>query len=448
MTLSRYNSGSVLIVVLWACLALVAVALYFGHASALSYRASSNSAGALQAAQAMAGARRYVTFILDNLEEPATLPDTEEYTVENGPVGDARFWLVGRDDTYLLEQETPAFGLMDEGARLNLNTATREMLEGLPEMTPELAGAIIDWRDEDEEISADGAESETYLLHDPAYNAKNAAFESVEELRLVNGATLELLYGEDTNLNGILDPNEDDGDESYPNDDANGELKHGLVEYLTVWAREPNKREDGSDRVNLGQDSQSLEQLLGESLDGSRAQSIIQAVQPFLNSIQSPLEFYIRSGLTAEEFAEIDDAITVSEDAYLEGLVNVNTAPAEVLSCLPGIDEGMAEQLVSYRIDIDEDKKACLAWVMDVLEEDAAITAGPYLTTRTYVYRADFVALGFDGHGYQRDLVIFDLAGGETVIPYRRDLTRFGWPLGPESYEQLTEDQGLEEFDL
>ena len=35
---------------------------------------------------------------------------------------------------------------------------------------------------------------------------------SVREVLLVNGATPELLYGEDWNLNGRLDPNENDGE--------------------------------------------------------------------------------------------------------------------------------------------------------------------------------------------------------------------------------------------
>ena len=45
---------------------------------------------------------------------------------------------------------------------------------------------------------------------------------NAEELALVNGATYEVLYGEDANMNGVLDPNEDDGEESAPTDNSDG----------------------------------------------------------------------------------------------------------------------------------------------------------------------------------------------------------------------------------
>lgn len=40
-------------------------------------------------------------------------------------------------------------------------------------------------------------------------------------------------------FNGILDPNEDDGDDSLPEDNRNGVLD-GLLEYVTVYSKEPN----------------------------------------------------------------------------------------------------------------------------------------------------------------------------------------------------------------
>ena len=43
-------------------------------------------------------------------------------------------------------------------------------------MTSELAASIIDWRDEDSEISTGGAEDEYYLLLSEPYNCKNSAW--------------------------------------------------------------------------------------------------------------------------------------------------------------------------------------------------------------------------------------------------------------------------------
>src|SRR5690606_24881836 len=141
-----------------------------------------------------------------------------------------------------------------EGSKLNLNTATAEMLELLPNMTPEIAAAIVDWRDGDDDPSPYGAESQSYQMLDEPYNVKNSDFESPEELRLVLGVTPQILYGEDTNRNGILDPNEDDGDATYPPDDRDGKLDAGLIEYVTTFTREPNTRSNGERRINITQE--------------------------------------------------------------------------------------------------------------------------------------------------------------------------------------------------
>lgn len=432
--------GTILIIVLWIATGLVSTALLFGQSMMLEYRAADNSVAGLEAAQAIEGARRYVGYLLANAEEPGRMLDIEAYESEAVPVGDATFWLLGRgtDDS---THGQLTFGLVDEASKLNLNIATREMLEALPTMTPELAAAIIDWRDTDSELTQDGAESQDYLLRDPTYNCKDSNFETVEELRLLMGAEWDILYGEDTNCNGVLDPNEDDDNESLPLDDRDGQLDPGVLEYLTVWSREPNTRDDGSQRINVTNDQQQqLGQLLQETFGETRAGEIQQAVGGNLENLNSLLEFYIRSRMTPDEFAQVADALSVTDDAYTSGLVNVNTAPAEVLACLPGIGEEYADSLVAYRQG-KTDELDTVAWVAEVLEEEAAIQAGPYLTTRTYQFSADVAAVGRRGRGFRRVLFVFDASGDQPEVVYRRDRTRLGWPLGTDVREQLTSAQ-------
>lgn len=152
------------------------------------------------------------------------------------------------------------FGLMDESGRINLNAIvamemgdedTRNMLMYLPNMTEELADAILDYIDEDTSIREFGVENDYYLDQDPPHTAKDRPLESLEELLLVAGVVPELLYGEDANRNGLLDPNENDGDASMPLDDADGILNPGWVAYLTVDAKELNTRLDGSEKINV-----------------------------------------------------------------------------------------------------------------------------------------------------------------------------------------------------
>jgi hypothetical protein len=313
------------------------------------------------------------------------------------------------------------------------------MLETLPCMTAELAGAIIDWRDSDSDVSTNGAEAQNYLLLTPPYECKNSNFETAEELRLVVGGEMDALYGEDANLNGVLDPNEDDSDEALPTDNRDSRLDPGVLEYVTVFSREPNMQSDGSKRINIrGTSSQEqLTQLLQDKLGEARAQEI-QAVGTDLTTINSLLQYFILSKMTEDEFAQVADALCVSDDEYTTGLVNVNSAGAEVLACLPGIGSDLAGQLVSYRQGKTIDELKTVAWVAKALSEEAAIQAGPYLTTRTYQYSVDVAAVGRAGRGFRRVLFVFDTSGSKPTVIYRRDRTRLGWSLGAEIRSKLT----------
>jgi type II secretory pathway component PulK len=431
------SSGSVLIIVLWVAFGLVALALYFAQSMTYELRASDNRTANVEAEQAIDGASRYVSYVLKTLGTNGAVPDLLSYHREGILVGDARYWLIGRSDQQNVPTE-PVFGLVDETSKLNLNTATSNMLLMLPRMTPELAAAIIDWRDTDSNVSQGGAESETYLRRQPPYNCKNAPFDTVDELRLVMGMDLDLLYGEDANLNGILDLNENDGNILPPIDNRDNRLDHGLLEYVTVYSRQPN-----ASKTNITDRAQ-LQALLQENFEAAKAAQIVAKFGPAPRpgqpptplNIKSVLEFYIKSEMTLEEFRLIGGLITVSTNAYTEGLINVNTASPEVLACVPGIGIENAPALVSYR-QSNVDKLDTVGWVKEVLEGTNAIAAGPYITTESYQFSADLAAVGHYGRGYSRVKFIFDTSEGTPKIRYRQDLTRLGWALGTVTQRKL-----------
>ncbi|HYV32750.1 MAG TPA: hypothetical protein VEO53_16805, partial [Candidatus Binatia bacterium] len=257
-TAAARRAGSVLIIVLWVAFGLVALALYFANSMSLELRASDNRVASMETDQAIAGAARYLSNVLAGLQSPGTLPEVQTYRSEAVPVGDALFWLIGRGDQAATAQlqnapDVPVFGLVDEAAKLNLNAPwlTAEILQSLPRMTPELAASIIDWRDADDTVTPGGAESQTYSRLNPPYQCKNTNFESIDELRLVVGATVDILYGEDVNLNGVLDANENDGDASFPSDNRDGVLDMGLLDYVTVYSHEPTTTSNGTARVDV-----------------------------------------------------------------------------------------------------------------------------------------------------------------------------------------------------
>lgn len=176
-------------------------------------------------------------------------------------------------------------GLIDESGRLNVNRLlnfdldedqTREMLMYLPDMTEEVADAILDWIDSDETLRTYGAESDYYTTLDPPYEARNGAIESIDELLQVAGVTADLLYGEDANRNGKLDPNENDGDANAPFDNADGLLQPGWAAFLTVNARELNQRADGTERTYINNGVlDELYDSLAEEFDEDIAQFVI-----------------------------------------------------------------------------------------------------------------------------------------------------------------------------
>ena len=432
--------GSVFILVLWISFGLVVLALYFANSMNFELRAADNRVAAIEAEHAISGAARYTSYVLTEYATNGAVPDLRYYSSKAVPVGDAIFWFLGRSDVQSQGFSTPTvpvFGLVDEASKLNLNSTnvTVDMLASLPGMTYELAAAIIDWRDTDGEVTEDGAEDETYQRLLPPRRCKNGPFESVEELRLVFGATLDILYGEDVNRNGLLDSNENDGDTSPPSDNRDGRLYPGILDYLTVYSRQPNTKSDGSARTSVN-NRQQLSTLLQATFDTSRANEILAQIGPPNAPLSSVLEFYVRSQMTADEFARIEGGLTASTGNFVEGLINVNTASEAVLNCIPGIGTTNAPAIVAFRLS-NPNRLTSMAWVKEVLDEPAIRQAGRYLTGQAYQFTADIVALGHHDRGYQRIKFVFDTTEGAPKILYRQDLTALGWALGRQVREDL-----------
>ncbi len=439
--LQHRESGSLLIIVLWIAFGLVAVTLYFAHAMNQELRASDNRTAAIESNQAIDGAARYMSNILGTVAYPGEMIAPSEFACDAVPLGDAKFWLIGRStNDWEVNLTKPAFGLVDEASKINLNAPwlTAEMIEYLPGMTLQIAAAILDWRDANSSVSDNGAEDETYSRLTQSYKAKNAPFESVEELRLVAGMTAEILFGEDANLNGVLDANENDGDDAAPYDNRDGHLDPGLMEYFTIYSREP------ASGTNVN--SPDLQFLLESVFGSNRAREIRQEVNQRVSNgpgrpptqITNLLQFFTYSGMSEDEFAQVADSLTATTNNFTEGLVNVNTASQPVLECIPGIGTDYAAQLISYR-ESNPSKLTTVAWVANVLGENSTnvLVAGPYLTTRSYQYTADIAAVGHHNRGYQRVKYVFDTSEGAPIIIRRQDLTHLGWALGKDTRTEL-----------
>jgi type II secretory pathway component PulK len=429
----RYNSrphGGILIIAMGITVALSGLVLVFTQQMRVEALASGNLVSQLQADSAVRGAEQHVLYRLANTTDRTTLDTVINSRGAN--VGDGSFWLIRPNPE---NEQLFDYGITDEAAKLNINTATVDMLLKLPNMTPELAASIVDWRDADDTVTeGGGAESEYYLLQPDPYYCKNAPFETLDELRLVRGATDELLYGIDANRNGVVDAAELDNGNAASGLSLNGQSQCGIVKYLTVSSIEQNVSSSGQPRTFVGdtdaQTMNGLNRLLQRTLSEERATAIVGRLRgesPALNV----LDFYTKSGMKIDEYKQIVDLITTDRQRVLQGRVNVATAPREVLVCLPGLEEADADALIAKRSTSGSETDT-LAWVAETLSPEKARLAGGSMTTRSFQYSADIVGVGANGRGFKRVKAVFDLRSSPPRVTYRRDLTHLGWPMGDE----------------
>jgi type II secretory pathway component PulK len=349
--------------------------------------------------------------------------------------------LIGRDVLGLSTSTSePYYSLVDESSKLDLNAPwlSADLLStNFPNMTYDFANAIIDWRD------TNGTDASlNYVQY--GYSAKHSPFESVGELRLVYGATMELLVGDDLNRNGVLDVNEQDLF-------GNGYADEGLLGYFTVHSRQPNTYSDGTALTNVNTRAD-IQALLEYRFGTTRATEITSRLfgnqggggqgggqnNAATTGFASLLQFYLRSGLTSDEFGQIYNDITATNTPYTVGRVNVNTASSAVLACLPGMNIDVARQLVAYR-QSNPNVLTSFAWIVDVLGSNSpqlqALASGDYITAHSYQFSADIAAVGPFGRGYRRVRFVFDMSEGTPKVIYRQDLSGLGWALGKETRE-------------
>jgi type II secretory pathway component PulK len=453
--------ASVLIIVLWVAFGMVALTLYFAHSMLMELKAADNRAAALEAEQAIEGGALYVSNVLANRVNMMTIPSVGIFQASAVQIGDAKFWLIGRDTNdsqTSLQSDTPTWGLVDEAAKVNLNHTAESNLMNLPGMSDFTAAAMYDWRTTSTTPSTDGAKSETYSTLNPPYNCKDAPYETIDELRLVYGMNLDTLFGEDANLNGALDPNENDGMKSPPFDNQNGILDPGVFEYVTTWNYENNLGTNGITRVVVT-NATALQQLFrtnfpslvsyltpfGISATGGGAGSAAGGGNPrnprnpaaatAASAPTSVLDFYYRSKMPQNDFQQVEPFLINPSGT---GMINVTTATATALACIPGIGSNLAPQVLAYR-QTSPPLVPSVTWLVTALNNNAAAieAAGPYVTAYSFQFAADIVAVGHNNRGYRRVRFVFDCASGTPLIVFRQDLTHLGWPLGKKLHDQL-----------
>ncbi len=165
-------------------------------------------------------------------------------------------------------------GPMDENSKLNINVATRMQLMELPNITNDVVDSIYDWRDANDEPQQLGTEADYYRNRGLGYEPRNGNFRSLAEIELVAGAWPQYVRGEDWNLNSRLDPNENDGKRTMPDDNDNENLDGGWSQYLTASTRPITQSASGQPRLDLRK-ATSEEIMNRTGMDSSQAATIV-----------------------------------------------------------------------------------------------------------------------------------------------------------------------------
>jgi type II secretory pathway component PulK len=439
------NKGSILIVTIWVVLVLTGLTLVFSRAMRVEAIATANHISTLETEEIAKGAVAFIKARIkssDNLDIKLNGETNSPYSAISAGAG--YFWLLKPD---LDDDGKHSFGICDESGKINLNRVTYNTLMELPSMTSEVAASILDWTDSDSNVNEEGgAEDEYYLNLKNPYYCKNSDLETVEEVLLAKGASIKILFGEDANINGVIDTNEDDGDASDPEDNRNGALDRGFYDCVTVYSKEPNEDSTGSQRLSINSqtDRQKLQSYMKQANTKATDNNIARFFQNN-RSFTSVLDFYIKAKnyglLTADQFKSIEDYLSASSDTTLKGRVNVVTAPKQVLTCLPNLDESDVEALINKReaegADLDS-----IAWVYEALPQKAA-ALGQYITIHTYQFSADIVAVSGDGRAFSRYRMVVDTRDSEFKIVYWKAMKNRGWPLDSEILTKLRAGESI-----
>ncbi|MCB9768419.1 MAG: general secretion pathway protein GspK [Candidatus Omnitrophica bacterium] len=279
--------GMILLIVMWVLLILTVIAWTYARQSQMELKMTGFQTDSVRAYYlARAGVARAMVYLReDKLKDMGVLgddslievDDKDENWVYDAPAEawgynpDAYGFDPDEDDEEKIGTEIETargkfyVRVFDISGNMNLNFARVENVQHLLEIlgveedyAMALAAAIVDYVDADDqptiidEKDIDGWEFGEPLNEDYYYNPhqdpaeidafgpeiimKNAPLNAVEELLLVPGMTEVIFRGEDANGNGELDDNEDDGDETPPFDNEDGELQLGLKDFITVFS--------------------------------------------------------------------------------------------------------------------------------------------------------------------------------------------------------------------
>ncbi len=133
-----------------------------------------------------------------------------------------------------------------------------------------------------------------------------------------------------------------------------------------------------------------------------------------------------RKAFEEDAIRKIADLVTIQSKEVTEGLVNINTASAQVIACLPGMDDSIAQAVVSERrgrAGTTGFEQGGFTTVMDLLSVDG-INKGilkslyNHVTVRSDVFKVNSFGVLGAGSTHVGVSAIVDRTGSTARIMY------------------------------
>lgn len=194
-----------------------------------------------------------------------------------------------------------------------------------------------------------------------------------------------------------------------------------------------NQGGGNNNQVNINNaDEDELEELPG--IDAGIAERIVahRDAQGDFQSIDAIRDVRV---LTMQEFAGIVDRITTKDGQTVDGLVNINTAPVEILQLLPGMDRAKAQAIITRREEESENQQnnnpednvtgnpfsnISQLLQLDEIDNQTFRQVVDYVTYRTRGYRIESMGVDATGKTLARCVGIVIREENQLNVPYWR----------------------------
>jgi competence ComEA-like helix-hairpin-helix protein len=201
---------------------------------------------------------------------------------------------------------------------------------------------------------------------------------------------------------------------------------------ITVEDEENRDGEQGENRVNINTaDAGDLQSLDG--IDEGIANSIVRYREQ--NQFDNVDEIREVKLISIDDMRQIVDRVSISDDEVLQGKVNINTAPLEILAMLPGMDEEKAQAIIDHRTVPEGQESAIitsqqnaqesgpfagLGQLLDVegIDEETFRNLVDHVSYRSHAYRIESEGRSSDGKIVQNCIAVVDRSGNRVEIKY------------------------------